>query len=232
MLLSSETLHLDLSCLWMHHWFIPSVCFAAVFLFVANVYAYLDVTQPEWYQRRSVTEHKRVTLDRDRWMSLNAYAIRNIFLAWVVGMLVFSIASQLDWVPHTGAIPVSFAQLTFCYLIGSEYFGWAHWIVHRRKWLNDAVHHHHHQYAYPVALVGLYASVAEMMVLNIPLAVLPPLLMRADTILAACYTSLLAFYVATNHCGHQLIPKLAIDVSFHDLHHQIASKHYGSYWLP
>lgn len=213
---------------------VSSICFSIVFLTTANTLAYFDFVQPEWYQKRSVTPNRvRMTLDRRRWIILNAYAVCNVMFAWIVGSCAFSLARHIGWSPvEEDSLTTSVVKLGLCYFIGSEYIGWTHWTVHQIRWLNDAVHRHHHRYSYPVALCGLYASIGEMLIMNVPLAVLPPILLRANIYVTTFYSTFLAFYAAINHCGHQVIPKWIIDVSYHDLHHQAISVHFGTYWLP
>jgi sterol desaturase/sphingolipid hydroxylase (fatty acid hydroxylase superfamily) len=211
----------------MEFWTLPSLTFAISFLAWANFYAYCDVRLPQWYTSRALSPD-RPTLTPSRWLQLLLKALWNILLASLIGHMVFA-GAPMEW-RDTWLMRVT--KFAGCYLIGTEYFGWAHCLIHKCNAVNAAVHRHHHEWTHPIALAGLDASLLEMLLLNIPLGVLPPFLLDADPFTASAYTAMLGFYIANNHSGHQLLPKWVIDVSFHDHHHRHPSVHFGSYLLP
>lgn len=216
----------------MTHWTPAALAFGLAFLYFANLYAYLDHTQPFWYHFRAVSPYRHQLVHFREWLHLNLYALRNIILAYLAGLALYTLRFTL-FVTDTNA-DLSLLDLTnllICYPLGSELFGVLHWLVHRNPTINHLVHSLHHSYHKPIALVGLYASILEMFLINIPLGVLPPLIMNLSPIGTRLYTALLALYISTNHSGHQLVPLWLIDVSYHDIHHRRATENYGSIFL-
>lgn len=211
------------------HWTPAALSFGIAFLFSANLYAYLDHTQPWWYHLRAISPYRHQLVHFREWLHLNLYALRNIILAYLVGLALYTLRFTFIPIDTNGDLSLlDLTNLLICYPLGSELFGILHWLVHRNPIINCLVHSLHHSYRKPIALVGLYASISEMLLINIPLGVLPPLIMNLSLTSTRIYTALLALYISTNHSGHQLVPRWLIDVSYHDIHHRHSTQNYGS----
>lgn len=213
-------------------WWPPALAFTSTFLVTSNSLALLDWTSPAWYARRSLyPAGQRRAMGASLWFHLIGNVARNLAVALVAGQLCFvarlCVFGPTDRAPELPSAYLVVPQLLACYACGNAWFFFAHWLVHRFPRVDRYVHATHHKFERTYALVGFYSSVSEMLLLNLPLALLGPLALLCHPAVSCAWISLVAVYVCLNHCGHQVVPRWLVDVSWHATHHLEPDKHFG-----
>ncbi len=215
-------------------WSGPGLWFACSFLVVSNVFAVLDWLQPAWYARRAVLGAKQPALDGATWFRVVCNNVRNIVLAYVMGILLIICRHAIK--PFSPVSDVGFwlyvTQLFTCYVWAELWFFCSHWWVHNNPQRMHLIHAKHHEFhTHTFAIVGLYCSISEMFVVNLPLSIFLPLVADFDPSVTTVSLTFIAVHICLNHSAHQLLPVWLDNVSYHLDHHRRVANHFGARWV-
>jgi len=214
-------------------WILPGIIFSTTFLFVTNMFAILDFIQPKWYIERQVSQYCK-PLTFTIWFKIVSNNIRNIIFSWFIGWIGWTLRFLLletKIIPEELTLLLFVWQIICCYVWAELWFWFSHWFVHQDKIRYKKIHSKHHEYTTPYAIVGLYCTIYEMLLINLPLSILMPIIICCHPITQSIWLSILATHIALNHSSHQLLPKWLDDVSYHAKHHSCPSIHYGAGWI-
>ncbi len=80
-------------------------------------------------------------------------------------------------------------------------------------------------------MVGLYSSLGEMIIVNLPLAIGFGSIALIQPFIFAIWLGFLAWHIANNHSCHWILPKWIDNPAFHFLHHQFHTINFGATWV-
>jgi sterol desaturase/sphingolipid hydroxylase (fatty acid hydroxylase superfamily) len=124
-----------------------------------------------------------------------------------------------------------FAIFGPCYILGDTWFCCAHYFIHKYSQLNQYIHAEHHKYRIPVAIIGMYSSLSEMIIINLPLAIVFPCIFACDSRIQSIWLFVLATHISLNHSCHQILPIWISDASYHPTHHIKCNVNFGADWI-
>lgn len=214
------------------HWNYPALSFAITFLIVSNLFAILDYLQPLWYMRLAVSSIPIRTFTM--WYKLFSNNIRNLLFSYWIGGLAWYIRIELllGCPDHTHETWYTYLiQLQICYIGAEVWFYFSHYTVHQFPKINRYVHAQHHEFIIPIAMVGLYATCSEMLLINLPFALLPGILMGCESWVMSLWLMIIACGICLNHCSHQILPRWLFDAEYHIIHHKRSYCHFGADYI-
>jgi sterol desaturase/sphingolipid hydroxylase (fatty acid hydroxylase superfamily) len=214
----------------LENWLLPASVFTLTFVILSHLFALCDALQPEWYVKCAVSSHY-VKLTWPIYIHLLINNLRNIVFAFLVGLCCWSLrVLLLGCGGNEFGIPRT-VQWLISYLWAELWFWNSHFLVHQSPSVYHYVHAHHHRFRTPIAMVGFYATLSEMLLINSPLALVPTIVLGSDVVTSSCWLALLATHICLNHSAHQLLPRWLDDVSYHAMHHLVEQRHFGASWV-
>jgi sterol desaturase/sphingolipid hydroxylase (fatty acid hydroxylase superfamily) len=211
-------------------WSVPSIIFALSYFGIANGFAILDKLQPKWYKELEITPRPILTFSL--WLKLNLTCFINISIVYFLGLMcwnnidsIFHLDLSFISIPYfecLSLVLVKVFSLVLCYYWAVIWFWYSHLICHS-KYLYK-FHKKHHEFKNPIGLCALYCSIFEILIVNAPLGLVMPVLLRLDTFSICIWHVLISSYIILIHCGHYI---LSADVKFHDDHHRTVNRNYG-----
>ena len=117
----------------------------------------------------------------------------------------------------------TFIKLCLCPLLGSIFFYIGHRISHYTK-LYKTIHKKHHEWIVPCAVAASYSTVIEYLFFNLPVFLLPPMILNINWHGAQLWFIISTISVVNDHCGYTFLKSTI----HHTNHHKYQNYNYGS----
>jgi len=183
-------------------WHPPALCFTISFVGLSQLFAVLDHCQPKWYRNLSVVSFdEKYRLSFSTWKQITVNNFLNLLMTYVVGIALFVVLPSRETWNGLSEFPL-WMQALACYIWGETWFWTSHWWVHQHPHRMRVVHAKHHEFRHLFAIVGLYCSPLEMLIVNWPLSIVFPILTRVHTTVFCLWMTVLGLHIANNHSIH------------------------------
>jgi len=205
------------------YWIIPSCFFVGTYLLASHIFLLFDIYQPSWYKSREISSRPKVTIQL--YTKVMSKTMLNFLISFIIGAFLWTL--RINQKPEIPSLFTALFQFIICYLFAELAFWTTHFVAHHPI-LYKKVHALHHAFPRPIAIVSLYCSQWEMVIVNLPLAILMPIILQMHPLLNTLWNCALAFLIVMKHCGHHIVPKWFLDSEHHDEHHLHSKGNYGS----
>ena len=218
----------------------PATAFAITWIIVTNCFSVCDIFQPEWYKKRCIANLEFYKpMQVAEYFKLLAVNIKNLQLMFV--LLFLCALARKCIIGDTSLIPWMFGKNLNWYIrFLIEVVGAAMWgeiwffLAHEFAHMPQMKHWHakHHEYSHTCyALVGLYCSWQEILLVNFPLGTGWAILVKMDPMILSIFFIFAAWHIAHDHSAHKLIPNILDDPQRHLKHHSSRNENYGAAWV-
>lgn len=131
------------------------------------------------------------------------------------------------------SIPRILGELLVCFAVCDTHFYWLHRLFHAVPFLYKHLHKKHHEFTVNTSIAAEYTSIHEQVILNIPSAILGPMLFASHPITTGIFMALRMLESLEIHSGYHFpwapygfFSFLHGGARFHEFHH---SKNVGNY---
>jgi Delta7-sterol 5-desaturase len=209
------------------------------YLFGAGgVYLLINVCLAPWLTSRKI---RAATPDWHQMSGEILASLRTVLIFTTVGVLLTlaAIAGYLNIYSNiqTYGLLWFWASVVLIIVVHDGYFYWAHWLMHRHRWLRR-FHLQHHKSYNPTAFTSYAFDPVEAIIqaVFLPLFVL---FVPMHPLAIFIFTSHMMLRNALGHCGHEVFPANSrgcpafgwmTTVTHHDLHHAHAGYNLGLYF--
>lgn len=210
---------------------IPTLTFGLSYFAISSIYSFLDITQPEFYSRTAINNIKPLTFNT--WARVMYINIINILFGLLVGFIGWVVRLGLTENPTVPDFVLSECAIHLViFVIWEEcWMTLIHWAVHQSGYFYKKIHSMHHEFPIPYAITGLYCTLYEMALINLPISIGMWIALGSHPYTQAIWLFIVSFTLCSSHSSHQIFPKYIHNVEPHAIHHINPQVNFGSEFL-